>query len=134
MSDPLEGSGVLNLLRRYLRQLSRCSSRDDSDFTGWFNVCAFARVGTSTRPLSTGFGPARTISTTRLIPILRDSSEKFTEFGQNIAIPNTADAERRFAKLMPRHKPSADDCAKAKRILFSIGMNVENRGFDPTMN
>jgi hypothetical protein len=35
---------------------------------------------------------------------------------------------------MPRHKPSADDCAKAKRALLAIGMNMENRGFDPTMN
>ena len=73
------------------------------------------------------------VSATRLIPILRDSNESFTDLGQDTPL-QTGEAEGRFSKLMPRHKPSADDCAKAKRTLFSIGMNVENRGFDPTMN
>jgi hypothetical protein len=73
------------------------------------------------------------ISATRLIPILRDGNEVFTDLGPDTPL-QTGEAEGRFSKLMPRHKPSADDCAKAKRTLFSIGMNVENRGFDPTMN
>ena len=73
------------------------------------------------------------VSATRLIPILRDSNEAFTDFGADTPL-HTGEAEGRFSKLMPRHKPSADDCAKAKRTLFSIGMNVENRGFDPTLN
>ncbi|MFM2199232.1 MAG: hypothetical protein RLZZ505_2664 [Verrucomicrobiota bacterium] len=73
------------------------------------------------------------ISATRLIPIIRDSNEAFTDLGPDTPL-QTGEAEGRFSKLMPRHKPSADDCAKAKRTLFSIGMNVENRGFDPTMN
>jgi hypothetical protein len=73
------------------------------------------------------------VSATRLIPILRDSNEAFTDLGPDTPL-QTGEAEGRFSKLMPRHKPSADDCAKAKRTLFSIGMNVENRGFDPTMN
>jgi hypothetical protein len=73
------------------------------------------------------------ISATRLIPILRDGNEVFTDLGSDTPL-QTGEAEGRFSKLMPRHKPSADDCAKAKRTLFSIGMNVENRGFDPTMN
>ncbi len=72
-------------------------------------------------------------SATRLIPILRDNEEKFTDFGPNPPL-DFGDAEGRFSKLMPRHKPSAADCAKAKRVLFSIGMNVENRGFDPKLN
>ena len=73
------------------------------------------------------------VSATRLIPILRDGNEAFTDLGPDTPL-QTGEAEGRFSKLMPRHKPSADDCAKAKRTLFSIGMNVENRGFDPTMN
>jgi hypothetical protein len=73
------------------------------------------------------------ITATRLIPILRDGNEAFTDLGPDTPL-QTGEAEGRFSKLMPRHKPSADDCAKAKRTLFSIGMNVENRGFDPTMN
>jgi hypothetical protein len=73
------------------------------------------------------------VSATRLIPILRESNEAFTDFGADTPL-QTGEAEGRFSKLMPRHKPSAEDCAKAKRTLFSIGMNVENRGFDPTMN
>jgi hypothetical protein len=73
------------------------------------------------------------VSATRLIPILRDSNEAFTNLGPDTPL-QTGEAEGRFSKLMPRHKPSAEDCAKAKRTLFSIGMNVENRGFDPTMN
>ena len=73
------------------------------------------------------------ISATRLIPILRDDNEAFTDLGPDKLL-ETGEAEGRFSKLMPRHKPSADDCAKAQRTLFSIGMNVENRGFDPTMN
>jgi len=73
------------------------------------------------------------ISATRLIPILRDDNQAFTDLGPDTPL-QTGEAEGRFSKLMPRHKPSADDCAKAKRTLFSIGMNVENRGFDPTMN
>lgn len=73
------------------------------------------------------------ISSTRLIPILRDDKETFTDFGSDTPL-ETGEAEGRFSKLMPRHKPSADDCAKAQRTLIDIGMNVENRGFDPTMN
>ena len=73
------------------------------------------------------------VSATRLIPILRDSKETFTDLGPDTPL-QSGEAEGRFSKLMPRHKPSADDCAKAKRTLFSIGMSVENRGFDPTMN
>jgi hypothetical protein len=75
----------------------------------------------------------RSVSATRLIPILRDSKKTFQDLGA-VAPLTFGDSEGRFSKLMPRHKPSADDSAKAKRTLLSIGMNVENRGFDPTMN
>ncbi len=73
------------------------------------------------------------VSATQLIPILRDDKEAFTDLGPDTPL-QSGEAEGRFSKLMPRHKPSADDCAKAQRTLFAIGMNVENRGFDPTMN
>jgi hypothetical protein len=75
----------------------------------------------------------RSSSATRLIPILRDAKDAFTDFGPVTPLDFT-ESEGRFSKLMPRHKPSADDCAKAKRALLAIGMNMENRGFDPTMN
>jgi len=73
------------------------------------------------------------VSATRLIPILRDTEEKFTDLGPDAPL-DYGDSEGRFSKLMPRHKPSSDDCAKAKRVLFSLGMKMENKGFDPTMN
>jgi hypothetical protein len=75
----------------------------------------------------------RSVSATRLIPILRDRKKTFQALGA-VAPLTFGDSEGCFSKLMPRHKPSADDSAKAKRTLLSIGMNVENRGFDPTMN
>ena len=75
----------------------------------------------------------RSVSATSLIPILRDSTGAFTDLGLNAPM-NFGDSEGRFSKLMPRHKPSADECARAKRILFAMGMTVVNRGFDPSMN
>ena len=75
----------------------------------------------------------RGTSATRLIPILRDSNEAFTDLGPDAPL-EIGDSAGRFSQLMPRHKPSADECAKAKHTLFSLGMKMENRGFDPSMN
>jgi len=73
------------------------------------------------------------VSATILIPILRDSTGVFADLGLS-APTNFGNSEGRFSKLMPRHKPSSDECAKAKRTLLVMGMNVVNRGFDPNMN
>ena len=35
---------------------------------------------------------------------------------------------------MPRNKPSMREAEQAKSTLLSLGMNIINRGFDPTMN
>jgi hypothetical protein len=40
----------------------------------------------------------------------------------------------RFSGLMPRNKPSAREAAQAKASLLALGMNIVNRGFDPTLN
>jgi hypothetical protein len=40
----------------------------------------------------------------------------------------------RFSGLMPRNKPSVREAAQAKAALLTLGMNIVNRGFDPTMN
>jgi hypothetical protein len=65
------------------------------------------------------------VSATRLIPILRDSNEAFTDFGADTPL-QTGEAEGRFSKLMPRHKPSAEDCAKAKRTLVTGLASLED--------
>jgi len=39
----------------------------------------------------------------------------------------------RFSGLMPRSKPSAREAAQAKATLVAPGMNIVNRGFDPTL-
>jgi hypothetical protein len=72
-------------------------------------------------------------SATRLIPINRDQEGEFAGLGDDDPM-NFDEAEGRFAKLMPRHKPSSQDVDRAKHKLFVLGMTVENRGFDPTMN
>jgi hypothetical protein len=40
----------------------------------------------------------------------------------------------RFSGLMPRHKPSVREAAQARASLLALGMNIVNRGFDPSMN
>ena len=72
-------------------------------------------------------------SATCLLPIMRDEQGAFAGLGNGAPL-NFDEAEGRFSKLMPRHKPSAVDADKAKHALFVLGMTVENRGFDPTMN
>jgi hypothetical protein len=35
---------------------------------------------------------------------------------------------------MPKHKPASADVDKARRQLELLGMRIENRGIDPSMN
>lgn len=75
----------------------------------------------------------RSTSAIRLILILRDAKEGFMDFEPKTSL-DFSESKGLFSKLMPRHQPRADDCTKEKRTLLAIGMNMENRGFDPTMN
>lgn len=70
---------------------------------------------------------------TSLLPILRDESGAFTEFGEPGPL-HFGGSEGRFTGLMPRNKPSVREAAQAKATLVSLGMSIINRGFDPTMN
>ena len=70
---------------------------------------------------------------TCMLPILRDDAGTFTGFGETGPM-QFGESAGRFSGLMPRNKPSVREAAAAKSTLFSLGMNITNRGFDPTMN
>ena len=70
---------------------------------------------------------------TLMLPILRDASGAFTEFGDTGPM-QFAESAGRFSGLMPKNKPSVREAAQAKATLLRIGMNIVNRGFDPTLN
>jgi len=72
-------------------------------------------------------------SATLLVPIIRGEQGEFAGLA-DVGPPVSGDSEGRFSKLMPRHKPSSVDVDKAKHQLLVLGLSVENRGFDPTMN
>jgi hypothetical protein len=70
---------------------------------------------------------------TVMLPIGRDEGGTFTSFGD----PGPmlfGESAGRFSGLMPRNKPSVREAAQAKATLMALGMNIVNRGFDPTMN
>ena len=70
---------------------------------------------------------------TRMLPILRDDAGEFTSFGDPGPL-QFGESQGRFSGLMPRNKPSVREAAQARTTLISLGMNIINRGFDPTMN
>jgi hypothetical protein len=70
---------------------------------------------------------------TSLLPILRDAAEVFTEFGDPGPL-QFGESAGRFSGIMPRNKPSVREASQAKATLLSLGMNIVNRGFDPTLN
>jgi hypothetical protein len=70
---------------------------------------------------------------TLMLPILRDAGGAFTDFGDPDPM-HFGESAGRFSGLMPRNKPSVREAAQAKATLMALGMNIVNRGFDPTMN
>ncbi len=70
---------------------------------------------------------------TSMLPILRNEGGAFTAFGDPGPM-HFGESVGRFAGLMPRNKPSNREAAQAKATLLSLGMNIVNRGFDPTLN
>lgn len=70
---------------------------------------------------------------TVMLPILRDSAGAFTAFGDPGPM-QFGESVGRFSGLMPRNKPSVREAAQARTTLQALGMNIVNRGFDPTMN
>jgi hypothetical protein len=70
---------------------------------------------------------------TVMLPILRDAGGAFTDFGDPGPM-HFGESVGRFSGLMPKNKPSAREAAQAKATLAGLGMNIINRGFDPTLN
>jgi hypothetical protein len=70
---------------------------------------------------------------TCLLPILRDANGVFTDFGEPGPLEFGASAGR-FASLMPRSKPSTREATQAKAALLALGMDIVNRGIDPSLN
>lgn len=70
---------------------------------------------------------------TSLLPILRDSADVFTGFGDPGPM-QFGESAGRFSGIMPRNKPSAREAAQAKARLLALGMNIVNQGIDPTLN
>jgi hypothetical protein len=70
---------------------------------------------------------------TVMLPILRDAAGSFADLGDPGPM-QFGESTGRFSGLMPRNKPSAREAAQAKASLLALGMNIVNRGFDPTMN
>ena len=70
---------------------------------------------------------------TVMLPILRNAGGEFTAFGDPGPM-HFGESVGRFSSLMPKNKPSVREAAKAKATLLGLGMNIVNRGIDPTMN
>lgn len=70
---------------------------------------------------------------TVMLPILRDAAGAFTACGDPGPM-HSGESVGRFSGLMPRNKPGVREAAQAKATLLGLGMNIVNRGFDPTMN
>jgi hypothetical protein len=67
------------------------------------------------------------------LPIIRDGCGAFAEFGA-IPVPDFTSAAGRFAGLMPKFTPNAEQVTAAKAALLKLGMHVVNRGVDPSLN
>lgn len=70
---------------------------------------------------------------TSLIPIVRGGGGSFMEFGTSAPITFGQTAGR-FSGLMPLQKPSHRELAQARLALAALGLEIVNRGFDPTLN
>ncbi len=70
---------------------------------------------------------------TVMLPILRDANGAFTGFGDPGPM-HFGESVGRFSGLMPKNKPSVREAAQARSTLLGLGMQIVNRGFDPTMN
>lgn len=69
----------------------------------------------------------------RFLPIIRDTAGGFIEFGHH-PMPDFANAEGRFAGLMPKHQAGPADVARARAGLAAMGFTVARRGSDPMAN
>jgi hypothetical protein len=65
--------------------------------------------------------------------IVRGRDGTFQEFGTSAPITFGQSAGR-FAGLMPQQKPSNREVAQARLALAAFGLDIVNRGFDPTLN
>lgn len=72
-------------------------------------------------------------SATRMLFIQRDAAGAFTTFDDSQSL-QFGESRGRFSGLMPRHKPSVREAAKAKATLAALKMNIFNRGIDPNLN
>lgn len=70
---------------------------------------------------------------TSLVPIVRKCDGTFKEFGTTAPI-TFGQSTGRFSGLMPHQKPSTREVAQARLALASLGLDIVNRGFDPTLN
>jgi hypothetical protein len=70
---------------------------------------------------------------TVMLPIFRKADGAFTDFGDPGPM-HFGESVGRFSGLMLRNKTSVSEAASAKAALLALGMNIVNRGFDPTMN
>lgn len=70
---------------------------------------------------------------TVMLPIVRDEVSAFSSFGAPGPM-QFGESVGRFSGLMPKNKPSAREAAQARATLMALGMNIVNRGFDPSMN
>lgn len=75
----------------------------------------------------------RSQNATSLVPIVRGRNGTFQEFGTSAPITFGQSAGR-FAGLMPQQKPSNREVAQARLALAALGLDIVNRGFDPTLN
>ena len=68
-----------------------------------------------------------------LIPIVRGWNDAFVGFGDTAPVAY-GQSEGRFSGMMPPRKPGPEERAKAAALLKALGLNIVNRGFDPTLN
>ena len=69
----------------------------------------------------------------RFLFIQRDSRGKFLGFGTSL-LPKIDEVQGRFAGMLPPKEPSDEMALAAKNLLKSMGIALENVGFDPRWN
>jgi hypothetical protein len=70
---------------------------------------------------------------TELLMIQRDRSGRFAGFASP-DIPKVTEFQGRFAQVMPPKPPGEKDALMARQLLRMMGVDPENRGFNPSWN
>lgn len=71
--------------------------------------------------------------TTQILMIQRDRNGKFAGFARP-DVPEVTGFQGRFAEIMPPRPPGEKDATMARQLLQLMGVEPENRGYNPMWN